>query len=150
MWWPGHDRAPGQLWRWTLDPTTGSVTEEQLDARPADFPRIDDRLTGTDIRFGHVTSLVVDGGQSVLRRYDLHTGATREHDFSPRHIPGEAVFVPAQNGEGWLLTFVYDRTTDRSDLVIFDASDVTAAPVATVHLPHRVPIGFHGNWLPEG
>ncbi|MFG1609811.1 carotenoid oxygenase family protein [Actinoplanes sp. NPDC049265] len=150
MWRNGSDRAPGQLWRWTLDPATGTVTEECLDDRPADFPRIDDRLTGTDVRFGHVTHLVVDGGPSVLRRHDLHTGASAEHRFTPAQIPGEAVFVPAQDGGGWLLTYVYDRTTDRSDLVVFDAANVAAAPVATVHLPQRVPIGFHGNWLPEG
>jgi carotenoid cleavage dioxygenase-like enzyme len=21
--------------------------------------------------------------------------------------------------------------------------------VATIHIPHRVPIGFHGNWIPD-
>jgi carotenoid cleavage dioxygenase len=45
--------------------------------------------------------------------------------------------------------FVYDATTDRSDFVVLDAHDFTAAPVATVHLPVRVPFGFHGNWVPD-
>lgn len=63
-------------------------------------------------------------------------------------VPGEAVFVPADNGEGRLLTYVHDATTGRSDLVV-DAGAVAAAPVATVHLPGRVPAGFHGNWLPD-
>ena len=27
------------------------------------------------------------------------------------------------------------------------ASDVEAGPVALVHLGHRVPDGFHGNWV---
>ena len=42
--------------------------------------------------------------------------------------------------------FVYDRAADRSDLVVLDAS--TLQPVALVHLPVRVPHGFHGNWAP--
>ncbi|WP_107472567.1 MULTISPECIES: carotenoid oxygenase family protein [unclassified Streptomyces] len=36
-----------------------------------------------------------------------------------------------------------------TDLVILAAQDVTAAPVATVHLPARVPLGFHGSWIPD-
>ena len=69
-----------------------------------------------------------------------------------RRIPGEPAFIAADNrpgGPGWLVTFVYDATTDRSDLVILDAEDLTRPPVATIHLPRRVPYGFHGNWLPD-
>ena len=31
-----------------------------------------------------------------------------------------------------------------------DARAITDDPVAVVHLPVRVPNGFHGNWIPEG
>jgi carotenoid cleavage dioxygenase-like enzyme len=51
-------------------------------------------------------------------------------------------------GEGWVLSVVYDATTDSSDLVILDATSFAGPPVATVHLPDRVPFGFHGSWLP--
>ena len=43
-----------------------------------------------------------------------------------------------------------DRILEENpDLVILDASDLGREPVASVHIPHRVPPGFHGNWLPE-
>jgi carotenoid cleavage dioxygenase len=45
-----------------------------------------------------------------------------------------------------VMGFVYDRGADRSDLVLLDAQ--TLDTVATVHLPARVPNGFHGNWVP--
>ena len=146
MWWQGHEDPQGQLWRWTIDLVSGVVTEDLVDDRPGEFPRIDDRLAGSDTRFGHVTQF---GKHTFLRRHDLHHGTSTEHAFAPGHVPGEAVFVPAEQGEGWLLTYVYDATTDRSDLVVLDAGDIAAAPVATVHLPQRVPSGFHGNWLPD-
>jgi carotenoid cleavage dioxygenase-like enzyme len=27
--------------------------------------------------------------------------------------------------------------------------DLAALPAARIHLPRRVPAGFHGNWLPD-
>lgn len=61
------------------------------------------------------------------------------------------MFVPrsadAPEGEGWLMGLVIDVAADTTDLVILDAADITAPAVATVHLPHRIPPGFHGNWI---
>ena len=45
--------------------------------------------------------------------------------------------------------FVYDDATDSSVLVILDASDLSKPPVARVHLPQRVPFGFHGSWIDD-
>jgi carotenoid cleavage dioxygenase len=64
------------------------------------------------------------------------------------------VFVPASpaaaEDEGWLVGLVIDAVADTTDLVILDAQDVAGDPVARVHLPHRAPPGFHGNWLASG
>jgi carotenoid cleavage dioxygenase len=46
-----------------------------------------------------------------------------------------------------LLPVVYRARENRSDLAVFNATDVEAGPVALVHLAHRVPDGFHGNWV---
>jgi carotenoid cleavage dioxygenase-like enzyme len=48
------------------------------------------------------------------------------------------------------MAFAYDPQRDATDLVVIDAQDFTGDPVATVHLPVRVPFGFHGNWVPDG
>ncbi|MDT0455586.1 carotenoid oxygenase family protein [Streptomyces sp. DSM 41527] len=148
-------RIPAHLWRWTIDLTTGTVAEEQLDDRFCEFPRVDDRLAGLPARFGHATTGELPGSGPIpgaLLRYDLQTGVVVRHDFGPGRTPAEAVFAPADDrpgGPGWLITYVYDASADTSDLVVLDTEDISADPVATVHLPQRVPYGFHGNWLPD-
>ena len=140
--------GPATLWRWTIDLAAGTVREEQQDERPGEFPRIDDRLAGLPTRYGHI-STAQDG---AIHRYDLDHGTVTSHQFRDDQTPGEAAFAAADDkagGPGWLMTFVYDAATNGSDLVILDADDLAAAPTATIHLPRRVPVGFHGNWLPD-
>jgi carotenoid cleavage dioxygenase len=82
----------------------------------------------------------------------LEQGTVTSHQFGEGQVPGEAAFVAAADqpgGPGWLMSFVYDATTNGSDLVILDADDLAAPPAACIHLPRRVPAGFHGNWLPD-
>jgi len=68
-----------------------------------------------------------------------------------RRRSGEGFFVPggADEGDGWVLTYIWDRTTNRSSLGIFDAQAMKQGPVAEVELPVRVPFGFHGLWVDE-
>lgn len=139
----------GVLWSWTVDLATGTVRERQVDDRPVEFPRIDDRLAGLPARYS------VSVSDHRLVRYDLTTGTAVEHAFGTPDAPGgpgEAVFVPAASGpadesNGWYLTYVYDPDRDGSDLVILDAADFGGPPVAKVQMPQRVPYGFHGNWI---
>jgi carotenoid cleavage dioxygenase len=141
--------ADGVLWTWTIDLQTGTVTERQLDDRAVEFPRIDDRLATLPARYA------VSVGHGRLVRYDLTTGDAVEHAFGTVESPGgpgEAVFVPSTAGpadesSGWYIGYVYDPARDGGDLVIIDASNFAAQPVARIKLPHRVPFGFHGNWV---
>ena len=86
-------------------------------------------------------------------KYDLENKTSEIHDFGSGCTPGEAVFVPASpdaaEDEGFLLTYVYDADRDTSDFVILDAQNVAKEPLAVVPLPQRVPMGFHGNWIPS-
>ncbi len=143
--------GPATLCRWTIDLLAGTVREDQLDERPGEFPRIDDRLAGLPARYGHISATHGPHGGEI-HRYDLEQGSVRSHRFGEGRTPGEAAFAAADDragGPGWLMAFVHDAATNGSDLVLLDADDLTAAPTATIHLPRRVPAGFHGNWLPD-
>lgn len=149
--------APPMLWRWTIDPATGRVTEEQLDDRHADFCRVDDRLVGLPARHGYLLQLGDAGSEQSygreLYRYDLTTGGCDVHDLGPTSHGGEAVFVPrsadAAEDDGWLVLIAHDESEDRSRFVVIDSTDFTGDPVAEVMLPRRVPYGAHGNWFAD-
>ncbi|MDP3676946.1 MAG: carotenoid oxygenase family protein [Novosphingobium sp.] len=145
------------LERWTIDPAAGTVERRTIDATPQEFPRPDERLFGLPYRHAWSVALPeseVAGfmGASCLIAHDLVAGTRTVRDFGKGRLPGEFVFVPraedAPESEGWLMGLVIDGTTETTELVILDAQDFSGPAVATVHLPHRIPPGFHGNWIP--
>ena len=153
----GPDGVNLGLERWMIDPVTRTVERRTLDASPQEFPRSDERRWGQPYRYCYAMALPDTPderliGASSLYKHDLETGARSVHDFGEDRYPGEFVFVPAHDGaaedEGYLIGLVIDLAGETTDLAILDARDIAAAPVASIRLPHRVPPGFHGNWLP--
>jgi carotenoid cleavage dioxygenase len=137
--------------RWTIDLAAGKVLEERLDDRGQEFPRVDERVVGRRHRYGYAVEMdaKVDFTNALLK-HDLASGGTEVRAFGRTCAAGEFVFVPnrpdAGEHQGVLMGYVHDAAIDCSDLVLLDAD--TLDTVATVHLPTRVPHGFHGNWLP--
>ena len=144
------------LERWTIDPATQRVSMRTLDPSPQEFPRPDERRIGQAHRYVYTLALPPTASEHFLTptafyRHDLQAGTRQVHDFGPGRHPGEFVFVPARSdsaeGEGWLIGLLVDLAVEKTELVILDAMNFEGAPVARVHLPHRVPPGFHGNWI---
>ena len=152
----GPDSQASAFERWTVDPRTCSVHRQVIDASPQEFPRPDERRIGQPYRYAYTLALP-DGdaaqflGATRLYKHDLETGRHAVHDFGPGRYPGELVFVPAHDDaaedEGWLIGLVVNYPEETTDLVILDARDFSGEPVASVRIPHRVPPGFHGNWV---
>ena len=147
----GPDSTKITFERWTLDPQSGSVKRAVRNEESQEFPRFDERMTGKPYRYGFTVGFS-DAAHKLIR-YDLETGAMVEHHYGAGKLTSEAVFVPrasdAAEGDGWVLSYVYDKATDKSDVVILNANDLGGEPAAIVHLPVRVPAGFHGNWVPD-
>lgn len=148
------DDAP-RMHEWRFNRATGGVSERQLDDRPSEFPRVPDALVGLESRYGYTMSMSEDSFSSgQIFKYDMADGGSRTiHSLPAGHAPGEPVFVPAEGGtnedDGYLMTYVYAPETETSYLVVLDASDMAAEPVAEIHLPRRIPTGFHGSWIPD-
>ena len=162
---PFADGRPGdpaksfaQLTRWTLD--LGSETEtygvQLLDERKCEFPRLDERFSGLEYRFGYMACdsrpKEKAGLFNSIARVDHLTGKTTMHELPVGCATNEPIFVPtnsdSKQGEGVLLANVFDGNRNSSYLLVLDAENVDSEPLAVAHLDHRVPFGFHGNWKP--
>lgn len=138
------------LHEWRLNRVTGQVRERVLDDVPTEFPRINDAWLGRKNRYAYnprvarARSLVFD----ALLKYDLDQGSSQTHEWGPDTIAGEAVFVsdPARSDEdgGWLCAYATDLRANETTLRILDAE--AFVEVARVHIPRRMPIGFHADW----
>jgi carotenoid cleavage dioxygenase len=161
-------RGPGEslptLDRWTINLTTGAVSTECFNDRSQEFPRINETLLGGRHRFGYAVGL--EGGfagvggsaggsemSTPVYKHDYAGGSTVVAALDPALLMGEVCFVPTPGGagaeeDGILMGYGYHRGRDEGQLLLLDAQ--TLESVATVHLPQRVPMGFHGNWAPAG
>jgi len=150
---PNSEFSP-QLTRWTLDLSSGIANERQLDDKPAELPRIHPELNGQFYQYGYSlgvsNNLQPDFGRII--KYDFVRDRSEFYEFGEGKMGAESVFVPSENNsgedDGYLLSYVYDRATDKSDLMILNAEDINSGPIAQIKLPQRVPFGFHGNWIP--
>jgi carotenoid cleavage dioxygenase-like enzyme len=163
---PEADTQP-RFERWTMPAGGTRVLRQVLHTTAQEFPRLDERLVTQPYRWAYAVGFDVnDKGGQQLFKHDLaevplataSSGApvpvqvlTQAHRFAPQCKPGEFVFVPNPQGQaeddGWLLGYVANLATQKGELHVLDARDVSAPPLAVVSLPGRVPMGFHGNWV---
>ena len=144
---------PALLTRWSLNVSRGTAEEQQLDDIPTEFPRIHPDLAGQFNRYGYCLGVGAaknpDFGRII--KYDLANGSSEVVELGVEKMAAEPVFIPTENqeseDEGYLVTYVYDKTVDKSELVIFNAQDLKSGPIAKIGLPQRVPFGFHGSWI---
>ncbi len=150
---PGTSSQP-MLYRWSIDLDAGTVKETQLDDRSVEFPRVCDTKVGLNNRYGYAAAFA--GGLPAAggyMKYDMEAGSSAHHDLKGG-MGSEPVFVKDPNSssedDGWVLSYVYQPELDKSEVLIIDSRAFEDGPVARIHLPTRVPYGFHGNWVPDG
>jgi carotenoid cleavage dioxygenase len=145
----GPDEGAPTLDRWTIDRCAGTVYPECLDDRGQEFPRVDERVVGRRHRYGYAVTFDGVTGDSLIR-HDLAGAAPVVRSFGAGHNVAEFVFIPdcddSPEDRGTLMGFVHDPDRDAADLMMLDSQ--TLETKAAVHLPARVPAGFHGNWAP--
>jgi carotenoid cleavage dioxygenase len=150
---------------------------DALDDRYVEYPRVDASLEGAPFRYGYsvqqdwadttVGTSVTRGNASVdphtvvergaapvaLLKIDVARDEAVAWHPGPGRRPSEPLFVRAVDGhgddEGWLLSVVDDASRGTSDIYVLDASSMgRRGPEAVIHLPVRLPLRSHGEWVP--
>ena len=151
----------GVMERWLI---AGERLERmQIDDRFVEYPRLDPLCEGAPFRFGYSleTAWAAESSSSHaaeatpvgLLKFDLAHDEVASWNPGSGRTPAEPLFVRALDGhtddEGWLLTIVDDTDRDASDLYVLDASSLgRGRPEAVIHLPARLPVRSHGEWVP--
>jgi carotenoid cleavage dioxygenase-like enzyme len=163
----------GVLERWRI--VGERVEQVQVDERYVEYLRMDAFCEGAAFRYGYAVetawaaipslSGVPAGGTDAperwtaeaspvgLLKFDLSRDEVASWGPGPGRTPSEPLFVRAVDGhsddEGWLLTVVDDANRGASDLYVLDASSLGRdRPEAVIHLPARLPVRSHGEWVP--
>ena len=151
----GAEKQPRRMYRMTMDLASKKVlSNEKFSDLFCEFSRIDERRMGKPYRYGFATVSNRDWGDAhgynCTGRFDFETGATQLWEYGEEANAGEPVYVANPDSEreedGWMMCFVYNPG-EGAFLSILSAGDLERGPVAKVHIPGRVPNGFHANWM---
>ncbi|XP_077210321.1 carotenoid 9,10(9',10')-cleavage dioxygenase-like [Tasmannia lanceolata] len=157
-----------ELYEMRFNMKTGEASQKQLSVSAVDFPRINESYTGRKQRFVYGTILDKITKVKGIIKFDLHAepeagklklevGGNIQGIFelAAGRYGSEAIFVPRNPGvtseedDGYLIFFVHDENTGKSEVNVIDAKTMSAEPVAVVELPKRVPYGFHAFFVTE-
>jgi carotenoid cleavage dioxygenase-like enzyme len=147
-------KLQANLYEWRMDLATGQTSERKLDTLNAEFPRINPAWIGRKSRFSYhqVIPHEIPATFEGLVKYDLQTGTSTRHDYGRGVYGSEMPFAQrpgaTEEDDGYLLAFMTDVQTWRSEVHVYDARDIEQGPVCRLGLPDRVPAGFHAAWMP--
>ena len=123
--------------------------------RTFEFPIINDQYSTRRHKYGYLASGKTMGVfHHEINRINMDTGQRDCFDFGTGFYCGEPIFVPkpgfsysySSPEPGWLMSLVFDESTEKSFVAILNAEKVTDGPIAKIHLNHHSPLSFHGTW----
>lgn len=140
-----------RLHRWRFNLTTGTTTEQRLDDRTLEFGMINQRYAGRHYRYAY-SAVQVPGWFLFVGyvKHDLQTGASWQIQLPPGQFASEAPFAPRLNAkdedDGYLVTFITNENTQRSEVLLIDCKQFSKGPVCRIELPHKLCSGTHSCW----
>jgi carotenoid cleavage dioxygenase len=140
-----------KLHRWRFNLADGTTREERLDDRVLEFGMFNQRYAGRPYRYAYST--IAKPGWFLFTgfvKHDLVTGQSWQVDLPDGRYASEAPFAPrigaVDEDDGYLVSFITDENTGRSECILIDAKRFEAGPVVRIALPHKLCSGTHSTW----
>jgi 8'-apo-carotenoid 13,14-cleaving dioxygenase len=135
--------------RWTLDLRTGLAPARRLTG-PVRHAVVDPRSSWR--LPSHLFTVATGERGAVLSRHDQRTGEVRSCALGSGLVAGQPVMVPKSRLDEacWLLLPVERIATREQELLVVDAADPAAGPVAVVRVPGGPKPGVRAVWMNLG
>jgi all-trans-8'-apo-beta-carotenal 15,15'-oxygenase len=137
--------------RFVLSPVRQTIEEVSLGENLGELPSIHPAHHGKPYRYAWSPSSAIGSNRTSftgVAKFDTETKTSTYRELDV--LVGEALFVPNPHGhaedDGWVTMLTYAPEEHRSHLFILDAK--TLDTVCRLRLPHHIPPGFHGTWVP--
>ncbi|MBN9427897.1 MAG: carotenoid oxygenase family protein [Burkholderiales bacterium] len=138
--------------RWRFNLKTGKTSEQYIDDEVTEFPVCSNDYVGRPYRYSY--NILYKKGDwlfSGLKRYDLLTGQTMRYEYGEGRYGSEPqvarrIGAKAED-DGYVIVMVADMNANRSEVLVLDAANISAGPVATIVLPERMCCGTHACWV---
>lgn len=145
--------SPARLTRFRVGLGEGRVTETRLFEHPVELPTIHPGAVSRRHRYVYALAARPEHTEPFLPglgRFDVERGEATLLDLG-EDLPAEPLFVPRpgsrDEAEGVVLSLVYRAREHATDLLVLDAHRLEER--ARVRMPHHVPPGFHGCFVPS-
>lgn len=146
------DQLAARFVRYRIDLAKETVAWEPLAPYEGELPEIHPDHTGRPYRYSWSIGRPLTAAKPLfdhIVRVDAQTG-TGLHQTAPDTLPSEPIVVPRPGStaedDAWLLYLRFHAPSQTTDLVVADAASLQT--LAGLRLPHNIPLGFHGLWLP--
>lgn len=132
---------------------SGAFRSEELSRQYMEMPSVNPAVYGRQHRFIFGYTVLWAPYAVCVAKTDVSTGEVTTWFAGESTFCGEPSFVARPDSQaeddGWLVAHVLDANTSHSSIVILDAADVAAGPVARMRLRRPMPHSLHCEWTSE-
>lgn len=137
-----------------MNPQTGDMTMERLDTEyNEEFSNVRTDYYGRFSAYGVAGTMDVKKADGVFNGFiiwDIEDKSIyKKVQYPSDEWGGEPVVIEKPGVDDsrafYIGTFIHKETTDDTFFVLYEQDEL----VARIKIPHRVPFGLHGNWIPE-